>query len=305
MDPLLDDVTDDQRALARSLWQAAEALHAVVYFDPEVHREIAAAGTRGFWMGYFATRLAPLGPVGPEVATAVSFGFAPDRPARALPDAWTYVSPEVAIQVRQEAAARGLRRIVPALGHGTDEAHELAAASADLDALVAGLDPAGRPLGAANLALALPDDPVARLWQLCTTLREHRGDGHVAVLVAHGLDGCTANVLATAVHDQDPELLRNARTWSPEAWRAGVTRLAHRGLVTPAGGDGRAAVTEEGRALHRAVEDATDALAWRSYAPSLDEARVRALRDRLVPWAGAVFDSGLLPASNPIGLSPD
>jgi hypothetical protein len=304
MDPLLEDVTDDERALARSLWQAAEALHAVVYFDPEVHRDVAEAGTRGFWMGYFATRLAPLGAVGPEVATAVCFGFAPDRPARALPDAWTYVSPEVAIRVRQEAAARSLRRLVPALD---DEAttDELAAVVADLEAPVAGLDPAGRPLGAANLALTLPDDPVARLWQLCTTLREHRGDAHVAVLVAHGLDGCTANVLATAVHEQDPELLRNARTWSTEAWRAGVARLAHRGLVTPAGGDGRAAVTEEGRALHRAVEDATDALAWRSYDPSADAARVQAIRDRLAPWAAAVFGSGLLPATNPIGLSQD
>jgi hypothetical protein len=304
MDPLLEDVTDDQRRLARSLWQAAEALHAVVYFDPEVHRDVAEAGTRGFWMGYFATRLAPLGAVGPEVATAVCFGFAPDRPARALPDAWTYVSPELAIRVRAEAAARSLRRLVPALD---DEAarDELASAVTDLEALVGGLDPAGRPLGAANLALARPDDPVARLWQLCTTLREHRGDGHVAVLVAHGLDGCSSNVLATAVHDQDPELLRNARTWSHEAWHAGIARLARAGLVTPVGGNGGAAVTEAGRALHRRIEDATDALAWRSYAASCDATQVRTIRDRLAPWATAVFGSGLLPAANPIGLAPD
>jgi hypothetical protein len=31
-------------------------------------------------------------------------------------------------------------------------------------------------LFAANQQLPLPDDPVAELWQLCTALREHRGD---------------------------------------------------------------------------------------------------------------------------------
>ena len=35
---------------------------------------------------------------------------------------------------------------------------------------------AGRPLFAANREVAEPDDPVAALWQLATTHREHRGD---------------------------------------------------------------------------------------------------------------------------------
>jgi hypothetical protein len=51
------------------------------------------------------------------------------------------------------------------------------------------------PLFSANRSLALPDDPVERLWQLCTSLREHRGDGHVAALTAKGLDGLEAHVL--------------------------------------------------------------------------------------------------------------
>ena len=51
-----------------------------------------------------------------------------------------------------------------------------------LEHAVAAANPAGRPLFASNAALELPQDPVMRLWQLATTLREHRGDGHVCVL---------------------------------------------------------------------------------------------------------------------------
>ncbi|WP_428839468.1 helix-turn-helix domain-containing protein, partial [Amycolatopsis pretoriensis] len=62
---------------ARRLWAAVEPLHAVVYFAPETAAAAKEAGLRGYWMGYFAGRLAPLGPVGPVPATAVLFGFAP------------------------------------------------------------------------------------------------------------------------------------------------------------------------------------------------------------------------------------
>ena len=50
----------------------------------------------------------------------------------------------------------------------------------------------GRVLYAALEALPAPDDPVARLWHAATMLREHRGDGHVAALVAEGIGGPSA-----------------------------------------------------------------------------------------------------------------
>ncbi len=36
----------------------------------------------------------------------------------------------------------------------------------------------------------------AEVWQACTTLREHRGDGHVVAHEVRGLDGLDAHVLA-------------------------------------------------------------------------------------------------------------
>src|SRR5438105_3508764 len=60
-----------------------------------------------------------------------------------------------------------------------------AAAAADLLWRAVGeLDFPGRMLSAANAALPVPEDGLARLWQAATVLREHRGDGHVRR--AHG-----------------------------------------------------------------------------------------------------------------------
>jgi hypothetical protein len=49
---------------ARSLWHVLEPYHALTYFAPEARRAFEDAGLRGFWRGYFAGRVAPLGMVG-------------------------------------------------------------------------------------------------------------------------------------------------------------------------------------------------------------------------------------------------
>src|SRR5690606_19517955 len=81
----------------RRTWRAVERVHAVVYFAPEVRAALEDAGLRGFWRGYFAARAAPLGPVGAEVVAAVTFGFAPEMVARAVPDVWTRAAPPAAL----------------------------------------------------------------------------------------------------------------------------------------------------------------------------------------------------------------
>ncbi len=52
--------------MARRLWSRLEPIHVVTYFSPEARAELSAAGYKGFWMGYFAGRAAPMGPVGAE-----------------------------------------------------------------------------------------------------------------------------------------------------------------------------------------------------------------------------------------------
>ncbi len=47
-----------------------------VYFAPEPADDARRIGLRGYWMGYFAGRLAPLGTVPAQAATAVLYVFA-------------------------------------------------------------------------------------------------------------------------------------------------------------------------------------------------------------------------------------
>ena len=62
---------------ARTIWQQIEAVHAVVYFASEPAEAAKLAGLRGFWMGYFGFRAAPLGAVGPAAIVATFANFAP------------------------------------------------------------------------------------------------------------------------------------------------------------------------------------------------------------------------------------
>ena len=48
-------------SIAREFWKRIETLHAVTYFDHESTDAATNAGLRGFWMGYFGFRAAPLG----------------------------------------------------------------------------------------------------------------------------------------------------------------------------------------------------------------------------------------------------
>ncbi|MDT7657156.1 MAG: hypothetical protein QOF38_1871, partial [Pseudonocardiales bacterium] len=99
---------------ARRMWTLFEPLHAVTYFSPQARAAWEGAGLRGYWRGYFAGRTAPLGAVSAAPVTALFFGFAPSMVARALPDIWTRVSPERALETRVEGAVAALRHLLPA-----------------------------------------------------------------------------------------------------------------------------------------------------------------------------------------------
>lgn len=282
----------DSDSLGRRLWAACETIHAVTYFHPTCLGAIEAAGAKGFWMGYFVARMAPLGAVTPAVAEAVAFGFAPLLPYRALPDGWTFVPPAVALEVRRTAAAAALR------SYGL---LEVSTSSLDaLEALRTAANPGGHPLGAANRALVLSGDRVERLWQLVTWFREHRGDEHVARWAAEGFDGCESNVLTTAVHRQDSEILRRPRGWTAEEWSTAAHRLERVGLLkaTPAGWE----ATDGGSALHYEIESETDWLTDRLLEVQLSTGDLPALVDDLEAVGSAIRASGLYPYPNPIGL---
>lgn len=277
--------------VARRAWQRFEPLHAVTYFAPETRAATDALGLKGGWMSYFGCRAAPLGPAPAAVVTAVFHGFHPSMVARAIPDAWRAATPEQLLAARLGAVDAAYRRLLDADLSGPEMRHaaELAGAAAE------GASTAGRPLAAANAALAAPDEPHLALWQAATVLREHRGDGHVTALVAAGVEPCQSQVLAAAAGRTPADVLRQARKWSEAEWADAVDTLAARGWVTAAG-----ELTPAGRTARREIELHTDRLATGPYA-ALGPDRTDALLAALDGLAGQVVAAGGVPLPNPIG----
>jgi hypothetical protein len=277
--------------VARRGWPLVEQLHAITYFAPELRAATDALGLRGGWMTYFASRAAPLGVVPAAVVTATFYNFSPAMVARAIPDAWTYATPAQLLEARLVAMDQALGRLLgdAVAGPDTATAARLATAAA------AGARTAGRPLAAANAELPLPDQPHLAMWWALTVLREHRGDGHVSVLVEHGVEPVQALVLTAAGGRAPAELLRTARKWSEADWAAATEQLAARGWVSADG-----TITEAGRAARHEIELATDRLALQPYA-DLGPDRVDELFGALRRLGDIVYAAGGVPVPNPVG----
>lgn len=279
--------------LARQFYDRFEPIHAVTYFAPEVRAGLDDLGYRGFWMGYFAARSAPLGVVAPQVVTAVFYNFAPARVAKALPAAWDIAGPDAALRARQQSTVAALHRV----GLLDDENVRTAAELAIRAAQRAPVD--ARPLFAANVALPVPSDPVAALWHAVTLLREHRGDGHVAVLAAAGISGRESNVLHTAAGQVPADYMKRARHYDDQEWDACRRSLAARGLI-----DADGALTQAGRQFRNQIETVTDTMALHVF-DGLDDDELRALFEALTPLARAVIAGGDLPATTPMSVRRD
>ncbi len=281
----------DAAAAARQMWGLFEPVHTVTYFASEALSAFEGAGLRGFWRGYFAGRAAPLGAIGAAPVTAAFFSFAAPMVARALPAVWELIAPDDALGVRSAGAAAALRRLLS--GQDGDLMAAAATAADLLTGVIDGIGCEGRVLAAPNAAALVPAEPLARLWHAATVLREHRGDGHVAALVAAGIDGCEALVLRAGM-DLSREMLQPIRGWADADWEQAASRLAGRGWL---GADGR--VTAAGAAAHQAVEDATDLAAARPWA-RLGPDGTGELMAVLTPVAKAC--AALLPYPNPVGV---
>lgn len=280
---------DELVRAARRAWGALETLHVVGYFAPEPVEEYVALGLHER-LSYFAARGAALGPVGPRVTEATFHVFAPWLHDAALPAAWDHATPAQVVDARRRGVGRALDRVVGDL----DVTQALALADRLVDELGASLgSAAGRPLYAAHAQLERPDTPLLALWHDATLVREHRGDGHVALLVTRDLDPVEATVLDGAWAGKE-RFLRSTRGWSDDELAAAEDRLVDRGWLAPGTDEGRPVLTDLGRREREDLERATDhaSLAgWRTL--GLED--TRRLGDLLQPVRRAVLGSGVLP----------
>lgn len=273
---------------ARELWNRIETIHAVTYFSPRTADAARALGLKGFWRAYFAFRAAPLGRCNPAVVEAAFFGFSPAMVRKAIPSIWETTTPEDCNRARATAAAHALRDV--SVHIDVDEF-----VLTTLRSACATGSPGARPMFAANRELPMPSDPVAELWQLCTTLREHRGDGHLAALTSAGLDAPQAAALFVADKYLPRSLLQDNRGWSDNDWDNAVAALCAKGLLDDAG------ITGRGRTVRLEIETITDRLATAPFADLTDASRNRLL-DALAPTVSEITDAGLIPYPNPMGL---
>lgn len=258
---------------ARRLHRLSEPIHLVTYFEDEPTDALMALGHRGVWDAYFAGRAAPLGRVPAVVVHSVFYNFADGEVARHVPRVWDTASPEAAIAARQRGSVAALRRILgdladaPALARAADLATK-AATSAPTE---------GRILYGALRALAVPDEPVARLWHAATLLREHRGDGHIAALVTEGIGGTEAHVLHALSENMPAEKFGRVHHLPRAQLAAVVDGMRARGLIDASGW-----LSDAGRTTKERVEALTDELAAPAYA-GLRPNEIEQLADDLAP----------------------
>ena len=237
-----------------------------ISFSEVPNEAFLAVGMRNYWDGYFAGRAAPLGLAPSEVVHAVFYNFAEGEVARHIPWVWGKISPQEALAVRERGSAAALRQRIGQLADSPDLERVLdlavrAAVSAPIE---------GRALYAGLRALAVPEEPVARLWHAATLLREHRGDGHNAALLAHSIGGTEAHVLMALALGMRAQEFGRLHHLPKARLAAVVDRLRERGLV-----DGAGEFTDAGRATRERIEALTDELAAPAYdvlsADELDE----------------------------------
>lgn len=280
-------------AMVSRAHRAVEPLHSHMYFAPEHDEKLGALGLKPGRMSYFAGRAAPMGAVGAGVVTATFYNFSPSLVAHMIPRAWSLASPEQIVAARLDIARSSLTRLLGAEAAGSPEVAELAELVREACAV---LTPEGRALYAGHADLPWPEEPLLALWHGATLLREHRGDGHIAVLLHAGLTGLEALVTHTATGRGFTEpAARATRGWKEDEWVAACAALADRGLLDDAG------LSDDGKSLRAHIETQTDALSadpWLLLGPERT-ARVvelgKGLSRRLVE-AGA-FGAGIFSGS--------
>ncbi|QIK65950.1 hypothetical protein G7072_06015 [Nocardioides sp. HDW12B] len=269
----------DWTSPARRLRDAIEPIATICFWSEPAYDAYAAEGL-DFLQGYVYGRGCVLGDAEPAVAAAAFGVFEPGLVADLFASGRATCSVEAVRAAKQHGAVAALRECI-------GDPEELADVVAVLRRACEAADPTGRALHAGLTSLPWPDDLVGQLWHACSILREHRGDGHLAALVAAGVDGVQANQLTELWVGWDPLAYTGSRAWAPETMGAGTASLEARGWVA----DG--ALTDAGRQVREDLETATDRsvqVAVDALGDDLD--RVVVLLD---DWAGRVVARGWFP----------
>jgi len=274
---------------AHKTWRTLEPIHAMVYFAADPAARYAALGVTEPRMGYFASRAAALGSAGANQVIATFYNFNPALVRKSIPQAWGIATPKQFLEARVNGVDAALRTVWNDEMLASAELREVAQLLRQA-AEVACEHSEGRALFAAHADLTWPDETHLVAWHAQTLLREFRGDGHIAMLVAEGLSGIEALITHGASGAIPAEVLQRSRDWPNDEWAAGVRGLQSRGLLQQ--GE-TLAFSEQGKQVRDRIESQTDVLSMAPYA-ALGVDACDKLRSIGRPFSKAVVDGGLL-----------
>jgi len=243
--PLAEPIAEPEVAPtpARRLRDALEPIATQGWWSRAAGERLMALGV-DFFPGYVWGRAAALGEPTAAVVAATFGVFEPTMIGAAYDAGSAAVPRDDILAARADGGSASVAAVA------ADD--ECAAIADPLLAALEGLDGLGRPLFSGLRALAIPSSPAGRLWRAAELVREHRGDGHLAVVVGAGLDAVEANVLTERWLGFGLGEYSGTRGFGPEALDAAVTRLTERGWMS---GD---ELTAEGRDARATIEAATD-----------------------------------------------
>jgi len=230
-------------SLARRLRDALEPIATQGWWSRSVADNMSALGL-DFFGAYVWGRAASLGT--PSASTVVStFGvFEPTFLSKIYLDTRDTVSREKILQARDDGASQAMALVCSA-----DEATQLCE---PLRQAMESVDGCARPLFSGLRELEMPATPQGQLWRLAEMFREHRGDGHLAACIAHGLSAIDMNIVTELWLGYELGEYSTTRGFSKEALAVAMVSLQERGILD--GGK----LTPFGHSLRAQIEDATD-----------------------------------------------
>jgi hypothetical protein len=249
--PAPDDVvTPTVVAAATPARRLRDALEPIAMHDVWSASVNAAMAEHGldFFPAYVVGRGAPLGEVRGAVVAATFGVFDPAVIGGIWDEGSAKLKPKDMVALRDRVTGESLRATI-----GSVASEDAVVAVAEvLERASDAVDSTGRVLFAALRAQPRLSDPYARLWRAADTVREHRGDSHLAASVAAGLDPVRMGILSEVWVGYPVGEYSGTRAWSEDVHAKAVARLEADGLLA----DGR--LTPEGAAFRDVIEAATD-----------------------------------------------
>jgi hypothetical protein len=229
---------------ARRLRDALEPIATQGWWAKGVHERLEIHGME-FFDAYVWGRAAALGEPAAGVVVATFGVFEPSFLTAVYATGRSRITRSGVLAAREAGAVESLTGAVE-----TDDRIRAAA-----DALLAAtdrLDATARPLFAGLREVELPGSVLGRLWRGAELVREHRGDGHLAICIGEGLDPLEMSHLTELWLGYAPGEYSSSRGYGPDAIAGAASRLSARGWVE------QSALTSAGRAAREAMETATD-----------------------------------------------